>query len=59
MLRKKIELCPPPGGSGHITFAFYAVRRPASHIVSAHFTEKYQSYLHQIWCLAWDCFKLL
>ena len=37
-----------PLGGGHIIFAFSGVRRP-SRLVSAHFKEKYLSYVYQIW----------
>ena len=32
---------PPPGGGGHIVFAFSGIQRPESHMLSAHFKEKY------------------
>ena len=38
-----------PLGGGHIIFAFSAVRRPASHLVSRHFRQQFLSYLYQIW----------
>ena len=34
---------------GHIIFAFSAVRRPPSHLVSRHFRQQFLSYLYQIW----------
>ena len=37
-----------PLGGGHIIFAFSAVRRPASHLVSRHFRQQFLSYLYQI-----------
>ena len=39
----------PLGGGGHIIFAFSAVWRPASHLVSRHFRQQFLSYLYQIW----------
>ena len=38
-----------PLGGGHIIFAFSAIRRPASHLVSRHFRQQFLSYLYQIW----------
>ena len=38
-----------PLGGGHIIFAFSAVWRPASHLVSRHFRHQFLSYLYQIW----------
>ena len=38
-----------PLGGGHIIFAFSAVQRPASHLVSRHFRQQFFSYLYQIW----------
>ena len=38
-----------PLGGGHIIFAFSAVRRLASHLVSRHFRQQFLSYLYQIW----------
>ena len=38
-----------PTGGGHIIFAFSAVHRPASHLVSRHFRQQFLSYLYQIW----------
>ena len=37
-----------PLGGGHIIFAFSAVQRPASHLVSRHFRQQFLSYLYQI-----------
>ena len=48
-LKFHLELCPPHWGGGHIIFAFSAVRRPASHLVSRHFRQQFLSYLYQIW----------
>ena len=38
-----------PLGGGHIIFAFPAVHRPPSHLVSRHFRQQFLSYLYQIW----------
>ena len=38
-----------PLGGGHIIFAFSAIQRPASHLVSRHFRQQFLSYLYQIW----------
>ena len=38
-----------PLGGWHIIFAFSAVRRPPSHLVSRHFRQQFLSYLYPIW----------
>ena len=48
-LRNGRVIVSTPLGGGHIIFAFSAVCRPPSHLVSRHFRQQFLSYLYQIW----------